>query len=724
MRYILSILAILFIGFSTALAQPNITLEDIWSKGTFRAEYVYGLKSMNDGLHYTTQDRDRGGSVINKYSYKTGELVEPILQSIVLQPEGEDKPLEIGSYEFSADETQVLIGTNIESVYRHSTKADYYIYNLKTEKLTKLTNGEKQRLAVFSPDGKRVAFVKENNLFVKSLETNKEFQVTKDGQWNKVINGGTDWVYEEEFGFDQAFFWSPDGLKIAFYRFNEEAVIQFNMAMYGELYPKDYEFKYPKAGEENAKVQIKIFDLISKKVTDVKVSNYEYIPRIKWANSKQLSVITMNRNQNDLKLFLVNGSIGEANLILNEKSETYIDIDDDLSFLPNKKGFIWTSDESGYKHIYKYSLDGKKKSQITTGNWQVDEFLGFDETSDMIYFSSTEASSTERNIYSIKSTGKSKKNLTPSKGWNNANFSTGFKYFINTYSTANQPNVFTLNDNTGKVIRTLKNNENLSKKLQDFDLSPLEFSSIKINENLSLNAWVIKPKDFNENKKYPVLMHVYGGPGSQTVKNQWLGSNFFWHQMLAQQGYIVVSVDNRGTGARGSDFQKITYKELGKYETQDQIAAAKNLAQLPYVDGSRIGIWGWSYGGYMSSLCLFKGAETFKTAIAVAPVTNWRFYDSIYTERYMQTPQDNASGYDDNSPINHVDSLKGNYLLIHGSADDNVHYQNTMEMTTALVNANKQFDLMIYPNKNHGIYGGNTRFHLYKKMTDYILNNL
>ena len=724
MNRVLSILTILFTCFSTAFAQPNITLEDIWGKGTFRSDYVYGLNSMKDGLHYTTLDRDRGGNVINKYSYKTGELVEPILQSIVLLPEGEEKPLSIGSYSFSADENQVLIGTELESVYRHSTKGQYYIYDLKSEKLIKLTNGEKQRLAEFSPDGKRVAFVKENNLYVKSLETNQEFQITNDGEWNKIINGGTDWVYEEEFGFDQAFFWSPDGKKVAYYRFDEEAVKQFNMAMYGQLYPNQYEFKYPKAGEENAKVEIKIFDIVTKKSISASIENYEYIPRIKWANANQLSVITLNRNQNDLNLFLVDGNTGKANLILNEKSNAYIDIDDDLSFLPENKGFIWTSDENGFKHIYKYSLDGKKKAQVTSGNWQVDEYLGYDSTSDLIYFSSTEASPTERNIYSIKSTGKSKTNLTPLKGWNDANFSNGFKYFINTYSTVNQPSVITLNDNTGKVIRTLKNNENLNKTLQEFDLSPTEFTSLKISENLSLNAYIIKPKDFDENKKYPVLMHVYGGPGSQTVKNQWLGSNFFWHQMLSQQGYIIVSVDNRGTGARGAEFQKVTYKELGKYETQDQIAAAQKLAELPYVDASRIGIWGWSYGGYMSSLCLFKGANVFKTAIAVAPVTNWRFYDSIYTERYMQTPQENANGYDDNSPINHVDSLKGNFLLVHGSADDNVHYQNTMEMTTALVNANKQFDLMIYPNKNHGIYGGNTRYHLYKKMTDFILENL
>ncbi len=719
----LSIVFFITISFLVS-AQPNITLEDIWASGKFSPEYVYGLRSMNDGEHYTTLESDRGGQVINKYSYKTGELVAPILQSIVLLPEGEEKPLRIGNYNFSKDEKQVLIGTDLESVYRHSTKGQYYLYNLETKKLEKLTEGEKQRLAVFSPDGKRVAYVQENNLFVKSLETGETVQITNDGELNKIINGGTDWVYEEEFGFDQAFFWSPDGLKIAFYKFDESAVKQFTMAMYGNLYPNQYEFKYPKAGEANAKVEIKIFDLKTQKVIDAQLPEAEYIPRIKWANANNLAVLTMNRHQNDLKLNLIDAATGSGKVILNENSNTYIDVDDDWHFFKDGSGFIWTSDESGYKHIYKYDMQGKSKTQITSGNWQVDEFFGVDEKTGLLYFSATKESSVERNVYSINLKGKGLTSLTPQKGWNTANFSNGFKYFINYYSTANKPYVITLNDGKGKVIRTLKTNENLNETLKAFNLSPVEFSKVDISKDVSLNAWMIKPSDFDPNKKYPLLMYVYGGPGSQTVKNSWGGKNFFWFQMLAQQGYIVVSVDNRGTGAKGRDFQKVTYKQLGKYETEDQIAASKFFSKFPYIDASRIGIWGWSYGGYMSSLCLFKGADIFKSAIAVAPVTNWRYYDSIYTERYMQTPQENADGYDDNSPINHVDSLKGNYLLVHGSADDNVHYQNSMEMITALVNANKQFDFMVYPNKNHGIYGGNTRYHLYKKMTDFLINNL
>lgn len=716
---------IYFFAFSTSIfAQNNITLEDIWSKGTFRTDYVYGLRSMNDGLHYTTLDRDRGGQVINKYSYKTGDLVEPILQSIVLTPDESGKPLNIESYSFSADETKLLIGTELEPVYRHSTKGYYYVYDLKSEKLLPLTEGSKQRLAEFSPDGKRVAFVKDNNLFIKSFETGAEVQVTKDGEWNKIINGGTDWVYEEEFGFDQAFFWSPDGLNIAYYKFNEEDVKQFQMAMYGSLYPEQYQFKYPKAGEKNAKVEIEIYNLAQNKVTKAKVGIYEYIPRIQWANAQNLAVITLNRNQNDLNLYLVNATTGEGKTILNETNETYIDITDNWYFLPNNNGFIWTSEEDGFHHIYKYDIDGKNKFQITKGNWDIEKVLGVDAQNALVFYSSAEVHSTERNIFSIGLNGKNKRNLTPQKGWNDANFSKGFKYFINYFSNASTPYQITLHDNKGKLIRTLKTNENLAKKLKEFNISPIEFLPLQVDETTTLNAYLIKPVNFDPNKKYPVLMHVYGGPGSQTVKNQWLGANYFWHQLLAQNGYIIVSVDNRGTGAKGAEFKKITYKQLGKYETEDQINAAKKIAEYPFVDASRIGIWGWSYGGYMSSLCLFKGAETFKTAIAVAPVTNWRFYDSIYTERYMQTPQDNASGYDDNSPINYVEQLNGNYLLVHGSADDNVHYQNTMEMINALVKANKQFDLMIYPDKNHGIYGGNTRYHLYKKMTDYLMNNL
>lgn len=723
MKQLFNYCLILFLAVGSATAQKNITVEDIWSKGTFRAEYVYGLRSMNDGLDYTALDRTESGQNLNQYSYKTGNLVKTLVKGEDLKtPDG--VTITINSYAFSKDETKLLIGTNQEAVYRHSSLSDFYIYDLSSKKSTKLTDGAKQRLAEFSPTGSMVAFVKENNLFIKNLITDTETKVTSDGKWNEVINGGTDWVYEEEFAFNQAFFWSPDGLSLAYYRFDESMVKEFNMAMYDSLYPEDYKFKYPKAGEDNSQVDIYMINIKDGKKVKASLPVYEYVPRIKWANNAQLAIITMNRHQSNLKLLLSDVNTGESKLILEENSKTYIDVTDDLTFLPEGAGFIWSSDKSGFNHLYKYNLSGGDEVRLSSGKWDVDQYLGYDEKAKTVYYSSTEVSPLERNIYTVKISGKGKKVLTPKAGFNNANFSNGFKYFINTYSNANTPQLITLNDKSGKLIRTLKSNDALKETMEEYNLSTVEFFNIPIENGDFLNAYSIKPPSFDESKKYPVLMYVYGGPGSQTVKNSWGGSNYFWFQMLAQQGYIIVSVDNRGTGARGSKFKKITYTQLGKYETEDQIAAAKVIGKSAYIDENRIGIWGWSYGGYMSSLCLFKGADVFKTAIAVAPVTNWRYYDNIYTERYMRTPQENAEGYDSNSPINHVDSLKGNYLLIHGSADDNVHYQNSMEMVDALVNANKQFDLMIYPNKNHGIYGGNTRLHLYNKMTNYLIKNL
>ena len=435
-----------------------------------------------------------------------------------------------------------------------------------------------------------------------------------------------------------------------------------------------------------------------------------------------MAIQTFNRHQNELNIQLTDVNSGNGKVILNEKNEKYVEVPK-TEFLTTKNQFIITSEKDGYNHIYLYDINGKLLKQLTQGNWDVTDYYGVDEKKGLVYYQSAETSPLERQVYSINLTGSAKKQLTTKKGHNEADFSSTFDYFINTHSDANSPFYVTVNDRNGKEKTVLQNNSTLVETMNQTNLSKKEFFTINVNDQ-QLNAWRIKPSNFDETKKYPVFMFVYGGPGSQMVENSWGSSNYFWFQHLAQKGYMVVCVDNRGTGARGADFKKVTYKQLGKYEVEDQIAAAKYLATLPYVDGSRIGIFGWSYGGYMSSLCITKGAAVFKTAIAVAPVTNWRFYDSIYTERYMQTPQENAAGYDDNSPINHTGKLKGNYLLVHGIADDNVHYQNTTEMTLSLVNSNKQFTQMAYPNKNHGIFGGNTRLHLYTLMTNFILENL
>lgn len=704
--------------------KKNIELDDIWINGSFNSESVSGLRSMNDGMYYTNMERLPEGVRLMKYSYESGEQLEPIIDVTSLKFDQDTIGME--NYVFSEDESKLLISTDVEQVYRHSSKADYYIYDISSKRTQKLTEGNKQLYASFSPDGKKVAYVKDYNLFYKDLESGKEVQITSDGEENNILNGMSDWVYEEELVLVKAFEWSPDGEKIAFYRFDESHVKQYNMKIYDDLYPSTYTFKYPKAGEQNSKVGIRIYDLSDKTTIEVKPSvDFEYITSIKWtSNPNKLAVSLSNRHQNELNILLANAETGNTNILHTEKSDTYIEMPFEVFFTENQKNFLILSEKDGYNHIYLYNMKGKLQKQITKGNWEVSEFYGVDEENEKVYYQSTETSPMERNVYSIGLNAKNKKRLSNYKGSNSAAFSKGFKNFINYNSTANTPYRISLHDPEGNEIRLLKDNAKLRERMEGFKISPKEFFSFVTSENVKLNAWMIKPPNFDESKKYPVFLTIYGGPGSQTVTDSWGGANYFWHQILAQKGYIVVSVDNRGTGGRGAEFKKITYKQLGKYETQDQIETAKYFATLPFVDAERIGVQGWSYGGYMSSLCLLKGAEYFKAAIAVAPVTNWRFYDSIYTERYMQTPQENEDGYDDNSPINHVGKLEGNYLLVHGTADDNVHFQNTAEMISALTEANKQFDLFIYPNRNHGIYGGNTRRHLYQKMTDFIVEKL
>ena len=720
LKSILSSLAIFFLAQCVFAQEKMIQLEDIWASRTFSPEWVWGINSMNDGVHYSSLNYGENNVYITQYSYETGDSILTIVDSKDLDG------ISFSDYSFSEDEKKVLLPTETESIYRYSTRSNYYVYDRETKIAEELSEG-KQRLAQFSPDASKVAFVKENNIFIKDITNNTELQVTFDGEINKIINGATDWVYEEEFAFDNGMQWNTSGNKIAYYRFDEEKVPEFSMDLFTDLYPSQSQFKYPKAGETNSSTELFIYDLDSNKTTKAKINTEEefYIPRIKWTlDENVLSVQRMNRHQNQLDFILVDAKDGSSQTIFTENDAAYIDVTDNLTFLNDGKYFIWTSEKSGYNHIYLYNLKGKQERQITKGYYDVTDFYGIDESNNTVYFASSERSPMHRDIYAVQLNGKNKKTLSNKTGTNSATFSTNYKYFINQYSNANTPYYFSLFDAKGNEVRMLKDNNNLNNSLADYALSQKEFFNFKTTEGIDLNGWMMKPHNFDETKQYPVFMYLYGGPGSQQVTDSWGGSNFLWYQMLTQQGYIVACVDNRGTGARGSEFKKCTYQQLGKLETEDQIDANRYLANLPYVDGSRIGIFGWSYGGYMSSLCLLKGADEFKMAIAVAPVTNWRYYDSIYTERYMRTPQENAAGYDDNSPINHVEKLKGKYLLVHGSADDNVHYQNTMEMTNALVNANKQFDLFIYPNKNHGIYGGYTRLHLFTKMTNFIKENL
>ena len=703
--------------------EKQITLQEIWS-GQFRTEGMQALHSMNNGNQYSVLNFDRKTrtSTIDIYDYKTLEKVRTLLSSSDIEGiQG------FFDYSFSQDESKIILTTKSQPVFRRSTLGEFYIYEIASKNVTKVSDDLVQE-PTLSPDGTKIAYGFENNLFVKDLKSGNVSQITTDGEKNKIINGITDWVYEEEFSFVRAFDWNADSNQIAFIRFDESEVPEFSMDVYGsDLYQTQHVFKYPKAGEANSKVSLHLYNLNSKSVKELKVDkvyNDFYIPRIKWTNDANvLSAQYMNRHQNELDLWMINTKNMTSDLVLAEKDDAYIDVTFNLTFLKDNS-FIWTSELDGFNHIYHYSENGKLINQVTKGNWEVTDYYGFNEKANTIYYQSTENGSINRDVYSIKLNSKSKKRLTQKEGTNSASFSTDFTYFINTFSSATTPQQYTLhNSKTGKLIKEIKDNDALAKKLDDYVMSKKEFSTISVNGN-DLNMWTIKPKNFDSNKQYPLFMYQYSGPGSQQVANRWNSANDYWYQMLAQQGYIVVCIDGRGTGFKGADFKKVTQNELGKYEVEDQIEAARQLGKLDYIDASRIGIWGWSYGGFMSSNALFKGNDVFKMAIAVAPVTSWRFYDTIYTERYMMTPQENPSGYDENSPINHVDKLKGDFLLIHGTGDDNVHVQNTMRMVEALIQADKQFEWMLYPDKNHGIYGGNTRLHLYKKMTNFIHNTL
>ena len=712
----------LLLGFST-FAQHKLSVEEIYS-GAFRPKDMEELFAMKNSNQYTVLNFDRTSRSmqINLYDFATLQKVKTIIDTkdFVELVEG------IDSFVFSNDEKQLLIANNSNQIYRHSFTADYYLYNLETKKLTKLF--EQVQEPTFSPDGKKIAFAKTNNLFVYDINSKNTIQITTDGAKNAIINGITDWVYEEEFAFVKAFDWSTDSKKIAYIRFDETEVPEFSMNVFKkELYPKVETFKYPKAGEKNAVASLFVYDLNTQASKGINLSSYSdfYIARLKWTNDANIvSAQILNRHQNNLDVLFVNAQTGETKVILNEKDNAYIDVTDNLTFIKDNS-FIWTSEKDGFNHIYVYDKNGKLKNQVTKGAWEVTSYYGFDEATQTIFYQSTEKGSIVRDVYKISLNGKNKTRLSQQIGTNSATFSPDFTYFINTFSNVKTPTTFTLNSSKdGNKIKEILDNKDLASKVESYQLPTKEFFEVTTEKGNTLNAWMIKPIDFDATKKYPVFMYQYSGPGSQQVANDWFDTNDMWFMMLAQDGYITICVDGRGTGFKGAAFKKCTQKELGKYELEDQIDAAKVIGKYSYVDKNRIGIFGWSFGGFMSSNCILKGADVFKMAIAVAPVTNWRFYDSIYTERYMQTPQENPRGYDENSPINFASNLKGNYLLIHGSADDNVHVQNSMQMIEALVQANKQFDWAIYPDKNHGIYGGKTRIQLYNKMTNFIKEKL
>ncbi|HRY33029.1 MAG TPA: S9 family peptidase [Bacteroidales bacterium] len=708
-----------------AFGQNNkeITLKDIWGSRQFLPKRPPALTSLSDGVRYY---QEKGDSV-NVYFYESGQYSATLFLNSELVLQDSRDTLQMDDFTLSADEKKVLISTGTEPIYRRSSKSEFYIFDLTTRQLSRLCDRGKQRLADFSPDATKVAYFLNNDLYIRDLTGGKEIRISHDGKINNIINGAADWVYEEEFEFSKAFFWSPDGRYLAYYRFDESKVREFSYTVWGTLYPEEYRYKYPKAGEDNSVVSIHIYEVATGKTLQVDPGRDKdsYIPRIRWtADPGKLCIYWMNRLQNRLELHLADAATGKTTMLYEEDNPAYIEINDHLTFTDDRKYFFLSSEKGGSRHLYLYGMDGRLIRQITHGNWEVTDVLGYDQKKKVIYFSTTESGPLNRDISRINLDGTRMKRLSHQTGWNDAEFSEQFQYFRLTFSDANTPPVSGLYDQKGKALRILEDNAALSQKVSEYQFGRVEFMSIPGADGTLLNAYMIKPAGFDQSKKYPVLMNVYGGPGSQSVENRWGYYDFIWYQMLARKGYIPVSVDNRGTGFRGEQFKKCTYGQLGKLETEDQIAAARYLASQPYVDGGRIGIWGWSYGGYMTALCMTKGADVFKTGIAVAPVMNWRYYDNIYTERFMGLPRDNAAGYDDNSPIHFAKELKGNFLMVHGTADDNVHLQNAIEFSNALIRENKQFTEFFYPNRNHGIYGGNTRLHLYRMMTDFLLDKL
>ncbi len=699
------LLLLFFIPLFSTAQDKKITLDDLYKKGTFRGEFIPG---------FITQTDDN--------------LFDP---NAIIDESG--KKLDTRDYEVSADKKRVLFFNGREPIYRRSSKSNVYVYDVAAKK-TVLLNKGKVLHPTISPDGNKLAYVFDNNLYIYDFNSGTSKAVTTDGKWNYIINGNCDWVYEEEFEFTRAFEWNADGSHLAYYKFDESKVKEYAFTVYDDAYNKQYTYKYPKAGEENSKVSIHIYNVATGQ--DVK-AQYEqgdiYIPRIKWTQqNNKLVVYWMNRHQDHLKLLLTDAATGEAQTMYDEKNKYFVEINDNWWFLKDGKNFMFTSDMNGYTQLYNYSIDGKKKIQINKARYDVAGVEAVDEKNRLVYYTLAYPTPMDRNLFVSDFDGKSTTMLTNGSGWHRIEFNNDYTQFYDYHSTIATPQVvslYTIN-RTKKSISAVRNkvvNESAKLKsvLGQYALGKPEFIRVPNSKGDTLNGWMLKPANFDASKKYPVLFCNYGGPGSQQVANRF-GAVSMWHQMLAQNGFIVVSVDNTGTGFRGEEFKKKTYLQLGKYEIEDQIDAAKYLGGLSYIDKDRIGHWGWSYGGFMSSLAITKGADVFKAAVAVAPVTSWRYYDNIYTERYMRTPQENASGYDENSPINFTHLIKGKYLIIHGTADDNVHFQNSVEMIKALVKSNIDFESAYYPNKNHGISGmaDNTTYHLYNKMTNWLYQNL
>ena len=738
-RFCACIFVALVFSFHAGYAQESkkeLTVEEIFGSSRFQLKTLASPQWVDGGRKFSYLETDTTTKQLDLYLYNVADGSRELLvkgSSLVWKRGGKPddssrtrRPMRISSYQWSADRQRILMTGSLPA-RRLKTGGDFGIFSVADKSFRMLTDTTAEQANIkFSPDGSKIGFVRANNLYVMDVETGMETQLTFDGSEN-IINGKFDWVYEEEFRIVDGWQWSPDGRHIAFWRLDQSAVPTFPLVRYSELQPHaaTESMRYPKAGDPNALVKVGVINVetMQTKWLDLGSNADIYIPRIQWTTKPEiLSVQRLNRGQDTLDLMLANLRDGTFKTVTSEADTAWIGIQDSLTFLQKSDQFLWTSNRDGYMHMYLYNLDGSLARQITKGDWEVTRLVGVDEKRKTVYFIGTQASPLERHLYSIKLDGTGMRRLTKEAGTHSVNFSPDFLVYLDTHSSAKTPTNISLRTNEGaRVAQVIENN---LETLKEYRWGDHQFFTFKTTDGEVLNGWMIKPPDFDATKRYPVLMYVYGGPGSQTVEDQWGGTRYLWHQMFAQRGYIVVSVDNRGTGARGKTFMQITHRRLGVHEVGDQIEAAKYLASLPYVDASRIGIWGWSYGGYMTCMAITLGAEYFKTGVAVAPVTNWKFYDTIYTERYMDTPQRNPEGYKETSPVTHASKVKGNLLIVHGTTDDNVHWQNTIVFVNELITQNKQVQTMFYPGRNHGISGDNATRHLYTMMTNYILEKL
>lgn len=726
MKRIIFMCAALLLATSQLLAGGKLDLKSITS-GHFQGERLAEVKPLADGETYAQISRD--GKQIIKYSFKTGKQVAVLFDVATVR--GDVIP-RIDGYIMSPDGRRMLIQTNTKYVYRRSYTAEYYIFSIENNKMEPLSKGGPQQTPLFSPDGQQIAFVRDNNIhLVKLLYDNAESQVTKDGKWNEIINGIPDWVNEEEFGNNRSMVFTADSRQICWIRYDESKVKQYSMQMFKGLnpameqyagYPGFYTFKYPIAGEQNSTVSVYSFDIKSRQTRKLQVPLKEddYIPRIiMTSDPAKVAIYTMNRHQDELNIYMANPLSTLCKLVISEKIEKYVRESSMSSIKITDNHILLPSERSGFTHLYLYNLNGQLKRTVTSGNYEVKDVYGYDEATGDVYYAANKNGVAEQQVYVARANGKTEC-ISDKAGTNSAIFSSNFKYYINIWSDMNNPNVYTLNDNKGKLLKTLVDNKDLKDKMSQYVLGSREMFSFTTSEGVKLYGWMVKPADFDLQKHYPVIMYQYGGPGSQQVLNRWSigmsGQGAILEHYLAQQGYVVVCVDNRGTGGRGVEFEKCTYLRLGEKEARDQVETALWLGNQSYVDKNRIGIWGWSYGGWNTLMSMSEGRPVFCAGVAIAPVTSWRYYDTVYTERYMRTPNENQSGYDEVNPMARASQLSGELLICHGMADDNVHFRNTAEYTEALVQADKDFSELVYTNRNHSIFGGNTRNHLFRQV--------